>query len=289
MEFLVHIEITGRIEGGSEAENSLRQKEAARALELAQSGVLRRLWRVPGQRANWGIWNAGNADELHAALSSLPLFPYMTIAVHPLATHPNDPRTTEPAATQSRAGSAESSKTSNAGGIPGLRGTDHFGVTVPDVEAATRFFVDVIGCTPFYSLGPISSDSDWMQTHLGVHRRAAIRKLRFLRCKNGINFELFEYSSPDQHTEWPKNSDHGSSHIALYVDDFDAALAYLKSKGVRVQGEPTVRDGGPSAGLTWVYFLTPWGMQMELVSYPNGKAYEKDYEGRLWHPAMPER
>jgi len=31
---------------------------------------------------------------------------------------------------------------------------------------------------------------------------------------------------------------------------------------------------GASAGLTWVYFLSPWGMQLELVSYPNGKAYQ---------------
>jgi muconolactone delta-isomerase len=291
MEFLVHIEITGRIEGGSEAESQLREQEAARARELAQAGVLRRLWRVPGQRANWGIWNASSADELHAALSSLPLFPYMTIAVHPLATHPNDPQRTSHAVAQAgEHGSTQASRaTSDRGGLPGLRGTDHFGVTVPDIEAATRFFIDVIGCTPFYPLPTISSDTDWMQTHLGVHCRAVIKKIQFLRCKNGINFELFEYSSPDQRTEWPKNSDYGGHHIALYVDDFDAALAYLKSKGVRVQGEPTVRRAGPSAGQTWVYFLTPWGMQMELLSYPNGKAYEKDYEGRLWHPAMPER
>ena len=31
-------------------------------------------------------------------------------------------------------------------GLPGLAGTDHVGFTVPDMEAATRFFVDVIGC-----------------------------------------------------------------------------------------------------------------------------------------------
>jgi glyoxylase I family protein len=31
-------------------------------------------------------------------------------------------------------------------GIPGLRGTEHIGFTVPDLDAAERFFVDVIGC-----------------------------------------------------------------------------------------------------------------------------------------------
>ena len=28
-----------------------------------------------------------------------------------------------------------------------------------------------------------------------------------------------------------------------------------------------------SLGQRWVYFLSPWGMQFELVSYPHGKAF----------------
>ncbi|MBL4826861.1 MAG: hypothetical protein JKY66_03975 [Spongiibacteraceae bacterium] len=49
-----------------------------------------------------------------------------------------------------------------------------------------------------------------------------------------------------------------------------------------------VRVAGPSGGQTWVYFLAPWGMQLELVSYPKGKQYEHDYELLLWHPAYPD-
>lgn len=91
MEFLVHIEI-GRIEGDEDAQRELLQKEASRAKELATQGVLRSLWRVPGRRANWGIWVADDCDQLHAAISSLPLFPYLTVTVHPLARHPNAPQ-----------------------------------------------------------------------------------------------------------------------------------------------------------------------------------------------------
>ena len=32
------------------------------------------------------------------------------------------------------------------GGIPGMRGVEHIGLTVPNLEEATEFFVDVIGC-----------------------------------------------------------------------------------------------------------------------------------------------
>jgi muconolactone D-isomerase len=90
MEFLVHMEVTG-IETAPEPEAALREREAIRARELANAGMLLRLWRVPGRRENWGIWSAEDADQLHEALVSLPLFRYLNIDVHPLATHPNDP------------------------------------------------------------------------------------------------------------------------------------------------------------------------------------------------------
>jgi catechol 2,3-dioxygenase-like lactoylglutathione lyase family enzyme len=174
-------------------------------------------------------------------------------------------------------------------GIPGLRGTDHIGFTVPNLEQAIDFFVDVIGCEPFYELGPFQSDGDWMAVHLNVHPRAVMRRLKFLRCGAGSNFELFEYDSPDQRREQPRNSDVGGHHLAFYVDDFDPALAHLRSRGVRILGKPTVRTQGPSAGQVWVYFLTPWDMQCELLSYPKGKGYEASTPRRLWHPARPER
>jgi catechol 2,3-dioxygenase-like lactoylglutathione lyase family enzyme len=174
-------------------------------------------------------------------------------------------------------------------GLPGLRGTDHIGFTVPDLEAAVSFFVDVLGCEAFYELGPFASDGDWMATHLNVHPRTVMKKLRFLRCGHGSNFEIFEYEAPDQDRAPPRNSDVGGHHLAFYVDDIDAALAHLRANGVGVQGEPTVRTTGPSAGQTWVYFLSPWGMQLELVSYPGGKGYETTTAARLWHPAHPER
>ena len=45
--------------------------------------------------------------------------------------------------------------------------------------------------------------------------------------------------------------------------------------GLTVMGEPTASSGA-SEGQRWVYFLSPWGMQFELVSYPQGKAFDHD-------------
>lgn len=169
-------------------------------------------------------------------------------------------------------------------GIPGMAGTDHVGFTVPDLEAATRFFVDVIGCTVLFEVGPFRADDDWMTRHLNVHPRAVIRKLRMLKCRNGPALEIFEYESPDQNSRLPRNSDHGGHHLAFYVTDMDEAVAYLERQGVALCGGPSTIDSGPSAGLTWLYFLAPWGMQLELVSYPSGMAYEGTATERMWSP-----
>jgi hypothetical protein len=43
-------------------------------------------------------------------------------------------------------------------------------------------------------------------------------------------------------------------------------------------------QSGPSRGPTWVYFLSPWGMQLELVSYPVGVEVLRAGPGALWCP-----
>jgi glyoxylase I family protein len=160
-------------------------------------------------------------------------------------------------------------------GLPGVRRFDHVGFTVPDLDEATRFLVDVVGMEYLYSIGPFRfDDSDWMSEHLNVHPRAVMVQNRFFRLGGHTVFEVFHYSSPDQRTTLPRNSDVGGHHVAIYVDDLDEAVAYLGERGVRVLGGPTA-SGGPNEGQRWVYFLAPWGMQFELVSYPEGRAYDK--------------
>jgi glyoxylase I family protein len=159
--------------------------------------------------------------------------------------------------------------------LPGMTGVDHIGFTVPDLAQAHRFLLDVIGCEYLYTLGPYEHDDDWMREHLNVHPRAVMRQLHFYRCGGQAIFEVFQYEAPSQDAEVPRNSDIGGHHVALYVDDLDKAVAHLREHGVTVLGEPTA-SSGPSAGQRWVYFLAPWGMQWELVSYPDGKAFDHE-------------
>lgn len=88
VEFLVQVEVAlpAGLDDGRRA--ALMAAEFERGNALAQAGLLRAIWRVPGRLANRAIWSADDATVLHDALTSLPLWPYMDIAVTPLARHP---------------------------------------------------------------------------------------------------------------------------------------------------------------------------------------------------------
>ncbi|MET0766385.1 MAG: VOC family protein [Aeromicrobium sp.] len=158
--------------------------------------------------------------------------------------------------------------------IPGVTVVDHIGFTVPDLDQAHDFMVDVLGCEFMYELGPFEHTGSWMSTHLNVADDTVMRRLRFYRLGGQAIFEVFEYEADPRVDAPPRNSDIGGHHVAIYVEDLDAAVSALYANGLRVLGEPT-SSKGPSLGQRWIYFLSPWGMQFELVSYPDGKAFDR--------------
>ncbi|BCG91226.1 VOC family protein [Mesorhizobium sp. 131-2-1] len=175
--------------------------------------------------------------------------------------------------------------TASADSIPGMRGHDHTGITVPDMKQAVDFFTEVVGCKKAMSFGPFADDKGtFMQDLLGVDPKAVIEEITMVRCGAGSNIELFKYTAPDQKDLQPKNSDIGGFHIAFYVDDVAAAKTYLDAKGIKTRLGPLPVKEGPAAGQTILYFQAPWGLQLEAISYPDGMAYEKGAETVLWSP-----
>ena len=171
-------------------------------------------------------------------------------------------------------------------GIPGARNVHHVAYTVPDLDEAVAFFVGVLGAELLYRIGPVRDEAgDWMARQLNVHPRAATH-IAMLRLGPVTNLELFEYAAPEQRQALPRNSDWGGHHLAIHVEDVDAAVEYLRSvPGVKVLGEPQTITDGPIAGDRWVYFLTPWGMQMEVLNMPEGMPYEQGTAARLFGPS----
>ena len=96
MEFLINIKINWPASMDPAAKEKISRDERAHAAELAGKGHLVRMWRVAGRRENWGLWRAKDATEMHAIISSLPVWPYMDVSVTALAQHPVDPNPPEP-------------------------------------------------------------------------------------------------------------------------------------------------------------------------------------------------
>ncbi|MCK8786285.1 muconolactone Delta-isomerase [Roseomonas sp. NAR14] len=69
--------------------DDIKAREKAYAQALMRTGKWPHIWRVAGRYANISVFDVADADELHALLSGLPLFPYMDIEVTALARHPS--------------------------------------------------------------------------------------------------------------------------------------------------------------------------------------------------------
>ncbi|MFJ6983819.1 MULTISPECIES: VOC family protein [unclassified Streptomyces] len=171
-------------------------------------------------------------------------------------------------------------------GIPTLRSVDHIAFTVPDLDEAVAFFTDHVGGELVFRDGPFADpDGDGMTRRLDVHPRAECT-LAMVRLGR-LNLELFSYTAPGRTTVRPRNSDAGGHHLALYVDDPDAAYAYLAGvPGVTLmEGPNDVTADAPVKGQRWFYFTTPWGLQMEITSCPDGSFYRGLAGARMAPPA----
>jgi muconolactone D-isomerase len=72
--------------------DEIKAREKAYSQELQRAGKWQQLHRIVGEYANYSVFDVDSHDELHTVLSALPLFPYMTMQVTPLARHPSSIR-----------------------------------------------------------------------------------------------------------------------------------------------------------------------------------------------------
>ncbi len=66
-------------------------EEATRARDLAERGLLERLWRLPGHGRTLGLWQALNSAEMQTLLGSLPRPDWFSVDTLQLSIHPSDP------------------------------------------------------------------------------------------------------------------------------------------------------------------------------------------------------
>jgi catechol 2,3-dioxygenase-like lactoylglutathione lyase family enzyme len=175
-------------------------------------------------------------------------------------------------------------------GLPGLSHVDHVGLTVPDLDAAVKFYGDVFGADELYRLGPFDAAElprmddgrDWTDAHINV--AGARLTIAMLSIGPNLMLELFQYDRPRPRAETPPhNCDLGGHHIAFKVENLDAAIAYLAAHGCKVMAGPIVLDQGPCATTRVNYVLDPFGNQLELVEYTT-QAFEATAPVKIYRP-----
>ena len=88
--FAVRMDVALPLDMNAAARDDLLAREKAYSQEWQRSGHWRHIWRCAGQYANLSIFAVEGNERLHQILWGLPLFPYMSITVTPLAGHPSD-------------------------------------------------------------------------------------------------------------------------------------------------------------------------------------------------------
>src|SRR4051812_14002761 len=122
---------------------------------------------------------------------------------------------------------------------------DHIGIAVRDVDAALSFYRDALGL------------------EIEPAEEVASQRVRAHVVPVGsASLELLESTAPDSPIgRFLDKRGPGVHHITLRVDDIQAALAHLKSRGVRLINEVA----GPGAEGALVAFIHPSAAQGVLV------------------------
>jgi methylmalonyl-CoA/ethylmalonyl-CoA epimerase len=124
---------------------------------------------------------------------------------------------------------------------------DHIGIAVKGIDASTKLYSDVLG---FDCAGRETVESAKVTT-------------AFFPVGD-TEIELLESTTPDGPVaKFITAKGEGIQHIAFRVDNIEAALAELKSKGVRLIDE-TPRRGAGGAKIAFLHPQSTFGVLIEL-------------------------
>jgi catechol 2,3-dioxygenase-like lactoylglutathione lyase family enzyme len=139
-----------------------------------------------------------------------------------------------------------------------VRGFNHTSFTVASLERAISFFRDLLGFE-------LISRAPRGQALIEQMTSVPGAEIAFLRGPDHT-LELVEYKAPaDRAASRARLCDAGAAHIALDVDQVDAAVAAALAYEYRPVGEIIVIDAGPNRGRQVVYLKGPDGIVVEFI------------------------
>jgi catechol 2,3-dioxygenase-like lactoylglutathione lyase family enzyme len=170
-----------------------------------------------------------------------------------------------------------------------VRGIDHVGITVDDMDAAGRFLEDGLGAELiFEALRPTDPpyQGEAFERLLNLPLGAKLHQIRMYRVGNGPGIELFHYTANDRRPAI-RASDRGLQHIAVYADDLGAAVDRLIAAGATYLGDPWPLAGPEGGdGNRFCFVLSPFNVLIEVVTYPDAQPYEQVTRLRRWKPPL---
>ena len=150
----------------------------------------------------------------------------------------------------------------------GLRGIHHIGVSVPDLDKARTFYLDLLGGV---EVGPPLEweANPFIDSVIGLKDSAA----RQFMCRLGnTHVEVFEYLSPRSAPQDPDRgvNNYGYTHFAVQVEDIQACYQRLLAAGIRVHAPPamegiTVAADGSKTGYAATYCRDFFGNVFEIM------------------------
>lgn len=158
------------------------------------------------------------------------------------------------------------------GGI--VQGVHHIGVSVPDLEKAREFYIDLLGAVE--EVEPLTwRDNAFIDTVVGLKNSAA----RQFICRLGnTHIEVFEYEQPRSAPQDPDRgvNTFGYTHFALQVDDIVAFQDRLKAAGIRFHTPAdastiTTHPDGSKTGYSATYCRDWFGNVFEIMEIHDGE------------------
>ncbi len=157
---------------------------------------------------------------------------------------------------------------------PAPRAFSHIGLSVPDVDAAVKFYTEVLGLYVIMQPTDVTEDDSDIGRMCTDVFGAGWNKLRIahLATADRIGLELFEFdgnTAPDNNLEFRR---HGTFHFAIQDPDVEGLLAKIVAAGGK-QRMP-IREYFPGEKpYRMVYVEDPFGIVFELYSH----SYELTY------------
>jgi catechol 2,3-dioxygenase-like lactoylglutathione lyase family enzyme len=142
-----------------------------------------------------------------------------------------------------------------------LRGFDHVGVTVQDLDRSLAFYHDLLGLEVLRRRDRFKAE--YVQKLVGLPD--AEMSVAMLAIPNGGKVELVQYHEPLGKQIDAAPCDRGGVHFALLVEDIHWLKAALEASGVAFVSEPQCSPSGPTQGTYFVYCRDPDGAIVELI------------------------